>query len=139
MVQLTDQPIDSENLHRHLLENTDACGAVVIFEGRVRNHHQGKTVTGLVYESYGPMALKMMEEIRQQAFDKWKVDKITAVHRIGPVPLGETAVWVGVASAHRSEAFEACRYLIDEIKIRVPIWKKETYGDGSQEWINSRC
>jgi molybdopterin synthase catalytic subunit len=139
MVQLTDQPIDSVNLHRNLLENTDACGAVVVFEGRVRNNHQGKAVTELVYESYGPMALKMMEDIRQQAFEKWKVDKITAVHRIGPVPLGETAVWVGAASAHRSEAFDACRYLIDEIKMRVPIWKKETYGDGSQEWVNSRC
>jgi molybdopterin synthase catalytic subunit len=139
MVQLTDQSIDSVNLHRLLLENTDACGAVAVFEGRVRNHHQGKAVTELVYESYGPMALKMMEEILQEAFEKWKVDKITAVHRTGPVPLGETAVWVGVASAHRAEAFEACRYLIDEIKMRVPIWKKETYGDGSQVWVNSRC
>ena len=139
MVQNTDKPIVSAALHHRLLENTEACGAVAIFEGRVRNHHQGQAVQVLVYECYEAMALKMMESIRQEAFQKWKVDKIITVHRIGTLALGETAVWIGVASAHRAEAFEACRYLIDEIKKRVPIWKKETYADGSRQWVNSNC
>ncbi|HJT24433.1 MAG TPA: molybdenum cofactor biosynthesis protein MoaE [bacterium] len=139
MVQLTDQPINTEMLHKELLKGSESFGGVSLFEGRVRNHSHGKTVISLFYECYQPMALKIMEEIRQEALSKWKAVKIMAVHRYGPIPLGESAVWIGVAAAHRDESFAACRFMIDEIKSRVPIWKKEEYADGTYVWAHQKC
>lgn len=139
MVRLTDQAIDSEALHQELLKNSGTFGGVSLFEGRVRNHSHGKQVASLFYECYQPMALKVMEEIRQEALSKWKDVKIIAIHRHGPIPLGEAAVWVGVAASHRDEAFTACRFMIDEIKSRVPIWKKEEYADGTHVWVHQSC
>jgi len=139
MVHLTGQSIDSQALHQELLNGSESCGGIVVFEGRVRNHSHGKPVTALSYECYEPMALKEMEKILQEALKNWKVEKITAVHRHGDIPLGETAVWIGVASAHRDEAFEACRFMIDEIKAKVPIWKKDNYADGTHVWVHQSC
>jgi len=139
MVRLTIQSIDSKSLHQELLKDTENCGGNVIFEGRVRNVSHGKPVAALSYECYEPMALKIMENIRQEALKKWKVENIIAVHRHGDIPLGETTVWIGVASAHRAEAFEACRFMIDEIKAKVPIWKKENYTDGTYVWAHQSC
>jgi molybdopterin synthase catalytic subunit len=139
MVRLTDKPIDSQVLHQELMGDSPSTGGIVVFEGRVRNLSHGKPVTSLSYECYEPMALKVMGEIRQEALGKWKVERVIAVHRHGYIPLGETAVWIGVAAAHRAEAFEACRFMIDEIKSKVPIWKKETYADGSHVWVHQSC
>ena len=139
MVHLTDQPIAAEALHQELLKGTESFGGVCLFEGRVRNHSHGKQVTSLFYECYQPMALKIMEEIKNEALAKWKGVKIMAVHRYGLIPLGEAAVWIGVAASHRDEAFTACRFMIDEIKSRVPIWKKEEYADGTQVWVHQSC
>lgn len=138
-VQLTNQPINIETLHQELLKESETFGGVSLFEGRVRNHSHGKTVTSLFYECYQPMALKVMEEIHQEALAKWKGVKIMAVHRCGPIPLGEAAVWIGVAAPHRDEAFAACRFMIDEIKSRAPIWKKEEYADGTHVWVHQSC
>lgn len=139
MVQLTGQPIDGKVLHDELLKGAESFGGVVIFEGRVRNHSHGKQVAALFYECYQPMALKVMEEIRREAQANWKGAKIMALHRYGAIPLGEAAVWVGVAAPHRDEAFQACRFMIDEIKSRAPIWKKEEYADGTHVWVHQSC
>lgn len=139
MFRLTDQPIPAEALHQELLKGSESMGGVCLFEGRVRNHSHGKQVISLFYECYQPMALKVMEEIRHEALSKWKGIKVMAVHRYGPIPLGDAAVWIGVTSAHRDEAFVACRFLIDEIKSRVPIWKKEEYTDGTHVWVHQSC
>lgn len=138
-IQLTDQPINADALHQELLKGSETFGGVSVFEGRVRNHNHGKQVTSLFYECYQPMALKVMEEIRQEALAKWKGVKIIAVHRYGSIPLGEAAAWIGVAASHRDESFAACRFMIDEIKSRVPIWKKEEYVDGSHVWVHQSC
>jgi molybdopterin synthase catalytic subunit len=85
------------------------------------------------------MALKELGRIRQEALERWGLHDLWIAHRVGLVPLGEAAVWVGVASVHRKEAFEACAWAMDEIKLRAPIWKKETYADGSQTWVEDNC
>jgi molybdopterin synthase catalytic subunit len=109
-------------------------GGICIFEGRVRDHHGGKGVLALSYDCYEPMAEKLLAELREEAQRRWPLRRVIAVHRIGPVPLGELAVWIGVAAEHREEAFAACRFLIEEIKHRLPVWKYETYTDGSSAW-----
>jgi len=119
--------------------NDPSCGAIVTFEGRVRNHNDEKKVLKLFYDCYKPMAQKVLEEIREEAFNKYNVKEISVVHRVGEIPIGEIAVWIGVSSAHREEAFEAAKYMIDELKQRVPIWKQETYTDGNKVWVESCC
>jgi molybdopterin synthase catalytic subunit len=117
---------------------TDAsAGGVVTFEGRVRKSNLGREVLRLEYEAYPELAEKEGMTILEEAKEKWGVAEIVAVHRTGILEIGEPAVWIGVASAHRAEAFEACRYVIDELKERVPIWKKEHYADGDSGWIQS--
>lgn len=106
-------------------------GAVVVFEGIVRNHSRGRKALFLEYEAYEPMALRVMEEIRAEAKRKFPIARVTVIHRTGRLEIGETSVAIIVTSAHRSAAFEACRYVIDELKQRVPIWKKEYFEDGS--------
>lgn len=106
-------------------------GALVVFEGVVRNHSQGRETLYLEYEAYGPMALRAMEEIRREGKQKFTVGEIAIVHRTGRLEIGETSVAIVVTAAHRAAAFEACRYVIDELKRRVPIWKKEYFADGS--------
>jgi molybdopterin synthase catalytic subunit len=139
MVRLTHTPIDPEALRRELVQGNDSCGGIVVFEGRVRNFSQGKQVTALAYECYEPMALKVMEEIRQEALKKFKVERIISVHRHGPIPISEIAVWIGVAAPHRADAFEACQFMIDGIKAKVPIWKKEEFADGTHDWVHQNC
>ena len=106
-------------------------GAVVVFEGIVRNHSRGRKALYLEYEAYEPMALGSMEEIRGEAKRKFPVDQVVMVHRVGRLEIGETSVAIIVTAAHRAAAFDACRYAIDELKQRVPIWKKEYFEDGS--------
>ena len=134
MIDIIKSKIHIEGLYFNLYDT--ACGAVATFEGRVRSHNDGKEIKSLYYECYYPMALKEMNKIREKAISKWNVKNIIAVHRIGNIPIGEIAVWIGVSSVHRKEAFEACEFMIDEIKSKVPIWKKETYKDGSTSWVD---
>lgn len=134
MFCLTSGPIDSSAL-RAALENP-ACGACVEFEGLVRNHNEGRTVLRLEYEAYGALAVKEGEAIVREARAKFRIEEAACVHRTGMLEIGDMAVWVGVASAHRGEAFKACAWIIDTVKQRVPIWKREHYADGTDEWVN---
>ena len=129
MFQITTSPIDTDALRRRAADDT--CGAVVVFDGLVRNHHQGKAVSALAYEHHPIMAQPEGEKILQEVHDKFPITHAIAVHRVGDVPIGEPAVVTIASASHRAEAFAACQYLIDEIKHRVPIWKYETYTDGS--------
>jgi adenylyltransferase/sulfurtransferase len=117
-----------------------ACGGYTSFEGWVRNHNEGQPVRHLEYEAFEPLAVKEGERIIQEAVERFGIGHAECVHRIGDLPIGEMAVWVGVSARHRHEAFVACRYIIDEVKHRVPIWKKETYESGDSGWVNcERC
>lgn len=113
------------------------AGAVVLFSGEVRDNNRGREVASLEYESYQPLASKMIGDILQEARQKWNLHIAIAQHRIGKVEVGETAVIVITASAHRSEAYAANRYIIDRIKHEAPIWKCEHYADGTHEWGNN--
>jgi molybdopterin synthase catalytic subunit len=112
------------------------CGAAALFLGIVRNHHEGKSVRYLEYEAYQPMAEKIMADIVSEMREKWDVKKVAVVHRIGALQIGEAAVAVVVSTPHRQESFAACRYGIDEIKVRAPIWKKEYY-EGGEHWVDN--
>jgi molybdopterin synthase catalytic subunit len=117
-----------------------AAGGYASFEGWVRNHNEGHAVTRLEYEAFEALAHKEGERIVNEAVERFGVLKAACVHRIGSLGVGELAVWVGVSSRHRAEAFAACRYIIDEVKHRVPIWKKEHYVNGDSGWVNcERC
>lgn len=116
------------------------CGACVSFEGWVRNHHEGRPVQRLEYEVYAPLAVSEGNRILAEAIDRFGPLNAVAVHRSGLLQIGDLAVAVMVSSAHRDEAFRACRYIIDEAKVRLPIWKKEFYADGTAHWVNcARC
>lgn len=134
MFQLSNTPIDANSLSREL--DSAEAGAFVSFEGRVRNHNEGKAVLRLEYEAYPQLALKEAEKIMQEAKELFPIIGMRCVHRTGPLEIGELAVWVGVLSRHRAGAFDACRYIIDQVKSRVPIWKKEFYTDNSSVWVN---
>jgi len=116
-------------------EETGRAGAMVRFDGIVRNHNEGKAVDALEYEAYEALAIKEGNRIVEEALQKFDVYKIHAVHRVGSLGIGYLAVIVRAWSAHRAQAFDACRYVIDEIKGRVPVWKLEHYSDGSRDWV----
>lgn len=113
-----------------------SAGALVTFEGWVRNLNEGKEVIALEYEAYNTMAEKEGQKIIAEAKTKFNIIDAKAVHRVGKLELGGIAVWVGVTSKHRGIAFDACEYIIDEIKKKAPIWKKEYYLDGDSGWVN---
>jgi molybdopterin/thiamine biosynthesis adenylyltransferase/molybdopterin synthase catalytic subunit/rhodanese-related sulfurtransferase len=132
------QPLDPAALSASLADV--AAGGFVSFEGWVRNENEGREVRRLDYEAFEELALKEGARIVEEALRRFGVRGARCVHRLGELGLGELAVWVGVASGHRAEAFAACRYIIDEVKHRVPIWKKEHYLDGDSGWVNcERC
>ncbi len=133
--QISAGPIDPANLIARLTDS--ASGGLVTFEGRVRRTNEGREVLRLEYEAYPELAEKEGMRILEEAKERWGVERILVVHRTGLLEIGEPAVWIGVASAHRAEAFAACRYVIDELKERVPIWKKEYTADGNSGWIQS--
>ena len=137
MVKITDEPIQINGLRSRLLD--PSCGAIVVFEGLVRDHHDGKKVIRLAYECYKPMALKVLEEIREAALERWEINDLLIVHRVGEIPIGEAAVFVAVSSVHRKEAFEVAAWAMDEIKREAPIWKRETYQDGTSIWVEESC
>jgi molybdopterin synthase catalytic subunit len=129
---VTDQPIDCV-AWRHRLEHPQA-GGLVVFEGVVRDHHQGRAVRHLDYQGYAPLAVNVGRGILAAARQRWPLLAACACHRTGHLEVGEAAVWVGTAAAHRGEAFAACAWIMDEIKARVPVWKRETFADGTVEW-----
>jgi len=125
--------------YRAPLEDS-AAGGYAACEGWVRNHNEGRTVKRLEYEAFEALAEKEGERIVAEAIRRFDVLRAACVHRIGSLEIGDLAVWVGVSSRHRAEAFAACRYIIDEVKHRLPIWKKEHYEDGDSGWVNcERC
>ena len=132
MFLLVREPIDVQQVKDRLQRPDD--GAVVIFEGVVRNNANGKNVRFLEYEAYESMALKKIEEIGQQAKAQFDIRDIVIIHRLGHMEIGDCSIVIAVASAHRGPAFDACRFSIDTIKKVVPIWKKEFYEDG-EVWI----
>lgn len=106
------------------------CGAMATFAGTTRDTFEGKTVLELRYEAYVPMAIRCIKSICSSARSSWNVHSIAAAHKLGSVPVGETSVLVAVSAVHRADALDACKYIIDEIKASVPIWKKEVYSNG---------
>ncbi len=129
VISLTRDPIDAEKLV--VAAKKDEDGAVVVFDGIVRNNSRGRQTLYLDYEAYEEMALKQMDELAREARAKFGVRRVTIIHRLGRLHVGETSVLIVVASAHRAQAYEASRWLIDTLKKTVPIWKKETFVDGS--------
>ena len=132
MFTITTTPIDTVAL-RQALDHPQA-GGLVVFEGVVRNHHQGRAVRHLDYEGHAPLAIKQGEKILAAARGRWPLLQAIGCHRLGHLEVGEAAVWIGVASAHRVEAFEACAWIMDAVKNQVPVWKRETFADGAVEW-----
>ena len=127
-------PLDPAALQKEMVNAS--AGACVTFEGWVRDHNDGRAVKALDYESFIPLAEREGGRILEEARSRFEVLTVVCVHRVGSLQIGDLAVWVGVAAAHRGAAFDACRYVIDETKARVPIWKKEHYLSGASEWIN---
>ncbi len=138
MFRLSEERLDPEALKRSLADS--ACGACVTFEGWVRENNEGRRVLRLDYEAYAAVAEKEGARIVGEACARFGLRHAACVHRVGRLGLGDLAAWVGAVSPHRSEAFEACRYIIDAIKHTVPIWKKEFYEGGDSGWVNcERC
>ena len=132
-IDVTDEPIDVQALSNFVAD--PAAGSSVVFSGTVRDHSAGREdVSRLEYEAYGGVASAKIAEIVNDAFGQWPILRVAAVHRVGSLDVGEPAVSVAVSSAHRADGFEACRYIIDELKSRVPIWKKEHWPGGA-EWV----
>ena len=130
--------IDTAAARRELLDV--GAGGYVSFEGWVRNFNEGREVTRLEYEAFEDLAVKEGERILAEAAARFPIKRALCIHRVGALDLADMAVWVGVSSAHRGEAFDACRFIIDEVKHRVPIWKKEHYRGGDSGWVNcERC
>ena len=134
----SSEPLEPEHYRAGLAD--PASGGYASFEGWVRDHNEGRRVERLEYEAFEALAIKEGERIVADAVARFGVSRAACVHRVGALGIGDLAVWVGVSSAHRGEAFAACRYIIDEVKHRVPIWKKEHYADGDSGWVNcERC
>ena len=114
----------------------DHAGAYASFEGWVRDHHEGRAVAGLFYEAYAALAQAEGAKIIAEARERFEVVDLRCVHRVGELAIGDLAVWIGVTAAHRGAAFDACRYVIDEVKSRVPIWKRERYVEGDAGWLH---
>lgn len=137
-MRITAESIQPQSLRSALCDRR--AGAYVGFEGWIRDHNEGQEVLRLEYEVYEPVAVVEGDKIIAEAMGKYPLLHAECVHREGLLEIGECAVWVGVTSAHRDEAFAACRYIIDQVKIRLPIWKKEHYVAGHSGWVNcERC
>ncbi len=132
MDYIVEEPIDLADLlgkYHH-----PKAGAVVLFSGEARNHHMGKAVDFLEYESYKPMAERVIREIVDEAMVRWELHQAICIHRVGRVDISMTAVVVITTASHREEAYAANRYIIDRVKKDVPVWKKEHFSDGTSEW-----
>jgi molybdopterin synthase catalytic subunit len=136
--RLSQAAIDTGAARGELLDL--GAGGYVSFEGWVRDHNEGREVSRLEYEAFPELAVKEGERIIAEALRRFPLRHALCIHRVGTLSLSDMAVWVGVSSTHRGEAFDACRFIIDEVKHRVPIWKKEHYRSGDSGWVNcERC
>jgi molybdopterin synthase catalytic subunit len=131
---VSQSPINVDAVKKTVSDTS--CGALVVFEGWIRDHNEGQDVERLEYEVYRPVAEKEGAKIIDEAIARFGVSHAVCIHREGLLELGEIAVIVCVSSPHRGEAFDACRYIIDQTKTRLPIWKKEHYLTGISEWVN---
>ena len=132
---LLDIAIDESRLKAML--DDDSCGAFVSFEGRVRNHNNASSVNRLSYYGYEELAVNQGRQIIEKAKNKFDITHAIAIHRIGELEIGDIAVWIGVVSAHRYPAFDACRWILDTIKADIPVWKQEYYEDDSSKWLSN--
>jgi len=138
VIEITTSAIKPDELRARLFD--PAAGAYCGFEGWIRNENEGQAVLRLEYEAYEPLSLSEGEKILVEAKSLFPHLQAHCVHRTGMLEIGECAVWVGVSAPHRDEAFQACRFIIDQLKVRLPIWKKEHYADGHSGWVNcERC
>jgi molybdopterin synthase catalytic subunit len=133
MAALTTAPIDPTALGALVIR--PGYGAVTSFTGHVRDHHDGRTVQRLSYSAYAAMAEQECAAITEEAMTRWEV-AVVIRHRLGDLVIGDIAVAIAVGSAHRAEGFAACRFVIEEVKRRVPIWKHEHYADGTSDWVD---
>jgi MoaE-MoaD fusion protein len=129
VIKLVREPINPSDFVRHVRGNED--GAIVVFDGFVRDHAKNRRTLYLEYEAYESMAIAKIQEIAAHIHGQFAIDRVAIVHRLGRLEIGETSVFVAVSAAHRAAAFDACRYAIDTLKRTVPIWKKEYFEDGS--------
>lgn len=134
MIELTENEIDLAGILAQV--QSDGCGAAVLFVGSTRQFTHGRETVELTYECYHELAMKTLGELEAEARNKWTIENCLIVHRLGQVPIGQSSVAIAVASPHRNDAFEAARWLIDTLKIRVPIWKQEHWVGGRKEWIH---
>jgi len=132
LISITEKPIDVNKLLNDVSDQSS--GASVLFAGTVRDHNKQDKVSKLHYEAYQEMAEKSLQEIENEIHTKWKINKFIAIHRTGTLKVGEVSVAVAVSSEHRKEAFEACKFGIDSIKEKAPIWKKE-FAESGAEWL----
>jgi molybdopterin synthase catalytic subunit len=130
---VTSDRIDSAK-YQALVADAGA-GAIVTFSGDVRNHDQGKPVTSLEYEAH-PDAQQILRKVAEEVADQYEIFQVALAHRIGLIPLGETAFLVCASAAHRQDAFAACQQIVDEVKIQIPIWKHQIFADGTDQWVN---
>ena len=131
LIRITNNRLNLQEIMPELED--DSAGALSIFMGNVRNRGRYGRVSEIYYESYSEMAEQKMKEIENETQTKWEIKKLVVFHRIGNIKVGETSIIIGVSSEHRNEAFEACKYVIDNVKTRVPIWKKEISKE-SEKW-----
>jgi molybdopterin synthase catalytic subunit len=136
-VNIQNQDFDLAEEVNLLEENNEEDGAVVTFSGRVRNNNLGRTVKGLFLEHYPGMTEKSLQQIILKAQEKWNIGRVTVIHRIGQLAVGEQIVFVGVTSKHRKEAFTACEFIMDYLKVDAPFWKKEL-SDGEEHWLTAK-
>ena len=132
-VELLSGPLDMGAAFRFL--QTPRAGGIAIFAGTTRQWTQGRETLRLEYEGYEPMALKVMHKLLDEAEEQWPVLRACLLHRLGEVPIADASVIVGTSTPHRADAFEAARFLIDRLKLQVPIWKREYWADGNAQWI----
>jgi molybdopterin synthase catalytic subunit len=136
--ELTDATIDPQRYRPKLMDS--GAGGYVSFEGWVRDRNDGQIVTALAYEAYPELAQHEAQRILSEAYAQFPIHAIACVHRTGYLQIGELAVWIGVSATHRQSAFQACEYAIDQLKVRLPIWKKEYYQNGHSHWVHcSHC
>jgi molybdopterin synthase catalytic subunit len=131
---ITDAPLDAARLLAEVARS--ANGATVAFVGTVREVNDGRPVTGIDYSAYRAMAERELAAIVREAAERFGTPDVVAEHRLGTLGLGEASVVVAAAHPHRAPAFDACRHVIEEIKRRVPVWKREHYADGTREWVD---
>jgi molybdopterin synthase catalytic subunit len=132
MIDIIKKPIDISQIMKDCKDRS--AGATVLFTGSVRDHNEKERVSGIYYEAYLEMAKNVLVEIENEVLRKWHVRKFIAIHRIGSLKVNDISVAVAVATEHRQDAFEACKYTIDNIKTRIPIWKKELSESGNATW-----